>query len=107
MRAILVHVLAVLLIAIFAIGSPPPAKADCAKCEDCSTQGPAKNDVPCPEKGLACQIAQTCVSQVQKKAPVQVSIDALADAGEAGFGFGVSIAIKSTYLTPETAPPRA
>ena len=107
MRATLVHVLAVLLIAIFAIGSPPPANADCVKCHDCSTGAPARNDLPCREKGLACQVAQTCASQVQKKASVQVDIDALADAGEAGFGFGVSIAIKSTYLTPETAPPRA
>lgn len=107
MRAILVHVLAVLLIAIFALGSPPPAKADCAKCHDCSTGTPAKSDVPCPEKGLICQVAQTCASQVQKKAPAQLNLDALADAGEAGFGFGASIAIKSTYLTPETAPPRA
>ena len=106
MRAILVHVLAVLLIAIFSLGSPPPAKADCVKCHDCSTEAPAKNGVPCPEKGLVCQVAQTCASQVQK-APVQLNIDALADAGEAGFGLGASIAIKSTYLTPETAPPRA
>jgi hypothetical protein len=107
MRAILVHVLAVLLIAIFAIGSPPAAKADCVKCHDCSTGAPAKNDAPCPENGLVCQVAQTCASQVQKKAPVQLNIDALADVGETSFGFGVSIAIKSTYLTPETAPPRA
>ena len=107
MRTILLQILAALLIAIFAIGSPPPAKADCVKCHDCSTGAPAKNDVPCPENGLACQVAQTCASQVQKKAPVQLNIDALADAGEAGFGFGVSIATKSTYLAPETAPPRA
>ena len=106
MRATVVHILAALLIAIFAIGSPPPAKADCAKCHDCSTEAPAKNDVPCPEKGLVCQVAQTCASQVQK-APAQPNFDALVDAGKAGFGLGVSIAIKSTYLTPETAPPRA
>lgn len=107
MRATIVHILALLLIAIFAFGSPPPAKADCVKCHDCSTGAPAKNDVPCPDKGLVCQVAQTCASQVQKKAPMQFNIDALADAGEAGFGFDVSIANKSSYLTPETAPPRA
>jgi hypothetical protein len=106
MRATVVHILAVLLIAIFAFGSPPLAKADCVKCHDCSTGAPAKNDVPCPNKGLVCQVAQTCASQVQK-APVHFNIDSLADAGEAGFGFGISIAIKSSYLTPETAPPRA
>jgi hypothetical protein len=105
MRAILVHVLAVLLIAIFAIGSPP-AKADCAKCQNCSTQAPARNDVPCPEKGLVCQVAQVCASQVQK-APVPTNVGDLDDAGTAAFGLSSSIAIKSAYLTPETAPPRA
>src|SRR5262245_51294808 len=105
MRAILVHILAVLLIAIFAIGSPPPAKADCAKCHDCSTEAPAKNDVPCPEKGLICQVAQACASQAQK-APAQIDIGDL-DAGKAAFGASSSSAIKSAYLTPETAPPRA
>ena len=94
MRAIVVHILAVLLIAIFAVGSPSPAKADCATCHDCS------------EKGLVCQAAQTCASQVQK-ALGQANIHDLSDAGDAGFGFGASIAIKSAYLTPETAPPRA
>jgi hypothetical protein len=106
MRAIHVHVLAVLLIAIFAIGSPSPAKADCAKCQDCSTQAPAKNDVPCPEKGLVCQVAQSCASQVQK-APAPTDNSDLDDAGMAAFGLSPSITINSTYLTPETAPPRA
>ena len=106
MRATVVHILALLLIAIFSTGSLPPVNADCAKCHDCSTGAPAKNDVPCPEKGLVCQIASTCASQVQK-APLQLNIDALADAGDVGFGFRGSIAFKSTYLTPETAPPRA
>ena len=106
MRAIVVHILAVLLIAIFAIGSPPPAKADCAKCHDCSTETPAKNNVPCPEKGLFCQVAQACTSQAQK-APAQINIDDLDDASKAAFSMNSSIAIKSAYLTPETAPPRA
>lgn len=105
MRATIVHILAVLLIAILAIGSPPPAKADCAKCQDCSTEAPAKNGVPCPEKGLVCPAAQACASQAQK-APAQINIDDL-DAGKAAFGLSSSIAIKSAYLTPETAPPRA
>jgi hypothetical protein len=105
MRAIVVHLLAVLLIAIFAIGSPPPAKADCAKCHDCSTEAPAKSDVPCPEKGLICQVAQAC-SQAQK-VPAQINIDDLDDAGKAAFSMNSAMAIKSAYLTPETAPPRA
>ena len=106
MRAVVVHILAVLLTAVFAIGAPQPATADCVKCHDCSTEAPAKNDVPCPEKGLVCQVAQTCASQLQK-APPQINVDEIADTGEASFGFGASVAIKSTYLTPETAPPRA
>ena len=105
MRAIVVHIVAALLIAIFAIGSPQPAKADCAKCHDCSTEAPA-NDAPCPEKGLVCQVAQTCASQIQK-APAQINVDEIADTGKASFRFGASIAIKSTDLAPETAPPRA
>jgi hypothetical protein len=106
MRAIVVHILAALLIAIFAVGSQPPAKADCMKCHDCSTEAPAKNDVPCPEKGLVCQVAQTCASQVQK-APAPINSVDVATTGSATFGYGVAIAIKSAYLTPETAPPRS
>lgn len=106
MRAIAVHILAVLLIAIFAVGSPLPAKADCVQCHDCSTEAPAKNNVPCPEKGLVCQVAQTCASQVQK-ALGQINIHDPSDDGGPRFGFAASISIKSTYLTPETAPPRA
>jgi hypothetical protein len=106
MRAVVVHILAVLLTAVFAIGAPQPATADCVKCHDCSTEAPAKNDVPCPEKGLVCQVAQTCASQAQKvPAPIN-SVD-VATTGSATFGYGISIAIKSAYLTPETAPPRA
>ena len=106
MRAIVAHILAVLLIAVFVIGSPPPAKADCAQCQDCSTEIPAKNNTPCPEKGLACQVAQTCANQVQK-APGHINSEDRFVAAQADFGFGASIAIKSAYLTPETAPPRA
>jgi hypothetical protein len=106
MRAIVVHVLAVLLIAIFAIGSPPPANADCETCQDCSTEAPAKNNAPCPEKGLACQVAPACASQVQK-APVQINFHDLSAASRAAFGSNSSTTIKSAYLAPETAPPRA
>lgn len=105
MRAILIHVLAVLLIAIFTMGSQPPAKADCATCHDCSTEAPVKNDMPCPEKGLICQVAQACAGQAQK-APAQINFVDLDDAGKAAFNLSSSIAIKSAYLTPETAPPR-
>lgn len=106
MRAVLVHFLAALLIAIFAIGSPLPAKADCEKCHDCSTEAPAKSDAPCPEKGLACQIAPACASQAHK-AQAQIDAADLHDAGKVTFSLSSSMAIKSAYLTPETAPPRA
>ncbi|HKP26081.1 MAG TPA: hypothetical protein VJV39_19585 [Dongiaceae bacterium] len=106
MRALVVHILAVLLIAIFALGAPQYATADCLKCHDCDTGAPAKNNAPCPEKGMVCQVAQTCANQVQKS-PVQLNVDELGAAGQSGFIFGFSIAFKSAYLTPETAPPRA
>lgn len=103
MRASIVHILVVLLIAVFASGSLLPAQADCAKCEDCSVEAPAKNEAPCPQKGLACQMVQTCVSQ---KVPSQLGIHPLVEVGEATFGLRSAMAIKSAYLTPETAPPR-
>lgn len=106
MRASIVHILVALLIAVFAIGSPLPAQAECAECQDCSSEVPAKNDVPCPEKGLVCQVAQACASQVQK-APAQINFHDLSIAGRVAFGSSSSIVIKSAYLTPETAPPRA
>ena len=106
MRATVVHILAVLLIALFAIGSPTLAKVGCETCQDCSTGAPAKSEVPCPEKGLVCQVAQACAGQVQK-APAQIIIRDLGDGGRATFGSNSSMAVKSAYLTPETAPPRA
>lgn len=105
MRLSFIHLLVALLIAVFAIGAPPPAQAECAECVDCSTQAPAKNETPCPEKGLACQIAQSCASQVQK-APAQAGVVVADDARIAAFGYAASIAVKSVFITPETAPPR-
>lgn len=106
MRAGIIHVLAALLIAVFAIGSPLSAQAECAECQDCSTGAPAQSDVPCPEKGLVCQAAQACAGQVQKAAPAQINPYDLGVGGRAAFGDGSSIAVKSANLTPETAPPR-
>jgi hypothetical protein len=105
MRVSIIHVLVALLIAVFAIGSPRPGQADCAKCETCSVEIPAGNEAPCPQKGLACQIAQTCVSQVQK-APAQIAIHTPAEAPAVAFGRQLAAAEKSASLTPETAPPR-
>lgn len=106
MRVIVVHILAVLLVAIFAIGSPLPAKADCAKCHDCSTEVPAKNEAPCPEKAIVCQVATTCANQIQKM-PVPAVIAGEMPSGTATFGGNAAIAIKLAFIKPETSPPRA
>ena len=105
MRLSFVHLLVALLIAVFAIGAPLPAKADCAKCHDCSSEAPAKNETPCPEKGLACQIATNCSAQLQKM-PVPSVISELSS-GTAPFGDVDDIAIKLAFIKPETSPPRA
>lgn len=105
MRASIIHVLVALLIAVFAIGESAPAKADCGTCEGCPTEVPMKNAPPCQDKALVCQVAQGCASQTQK-APAQINIDDRDDARPAAFGLNASIAVKSAYLTPETAPPR-
>jgi hypothetical protein len=105
MRIGILYVVIGLLIAVFAIGAPPPAKADCAKCHDCSTEAPAKNETPCPEKGLACQIATNCASQIQKMPANVVSVDL--SSGKAVFGDVDDIAIKLAFVKPETSPPRA
>lgn len=100
-----VHILVALLVAIIVIGLSLPAQAGCEKCQNCSTQGPAKKVPPCPETGVVCQIAPACASQLQK-APAQIGINDLY-AGRVAFNPSSSITIKSAYLTPETAPPRA
>jgi hypothetical protein len=105
MRARIIHVLVVLLIAVFAIGEPMPAKADCRTCDGCTAEAPVNNDTPCHEKAFVCQVSQGCAGQTQK-APAQVDIGDRDDTRGAAFGGSWSIAVKSAYLTPETAPPR-
>ena len=105
MRLRLVHLLAALLIAVFAIGAPPPAEASCAQCVDCTADAPAKNQAPCPEKGLVCQIATNCASQVQKM-PAPAAIVRDAASGKAVFGDAGAIAVKLALVKPETSPPR-
>jgi hypothetical protein len=106
MRIGILYVVIGLLIAIFAIGAAPPAKADCAKCHDCSTEVPAKNETPCPEKGIVCQIATTCAGQLQKM-PVPAVIARDMSAGTSIFAIAADIAIKLAFAKPETSPPRA
>ena len=104
MRMGILYVVVALLIAVFAIGAPLPAQADCVECQDCTTEAPAKNNTPCPEKGLACQIASSCASQIQK-APAHIVSQAAVDISSIAFGYESSIALNSAFITPETAPP--
>lgn len=104
MRGKVVHLLVALLIAVFAIGAPQAAQADCATCDDCTTEAPAKNETRCLQKGLVCQIASSCASQVQK-APAQIAIQDDATSAVV-FGYASSAVGKSAFVTPETAPPR-
>ena len=105
MQASIVHVLVALLIAVFAVGEPAPAKADCRSCEECPTEAPVKNEAPCQDKAFVCQVSQGCASQTQK-APAQINVDDCDDGRRASFGSSSTIVVKSAYLTPETAPPR-
>jgi hypothetical protein len=105
MRLSFVHLLVALLIAVFAIGAPPPAQAECAKCVDCSAEAPAKKEAPCPEKGLVCQIATSCASQAQKM-PAHAVIASDLSSGKAVFGGVDDIAVKLAFVKPETSPPR-
>ena len=104
MRASIVHLLVALLIAVFAVGAPLPAQADCAQCQDCTLESPAKNDIPCPQKSLACQ-AQNCAGQ-QQKMPAQTTGRVVQHGAKAAFGQASAVAIKLADITPETAPPR-
>ena len=105
MRMGVLHVVVALLIAVFAVGTPLPARADCVECQGCTAEAPAKNDAPCPEKGFVCQIASSCASQVQK-VPAHIVSQAAVAVSSIAFGYGSSIAHKSAFITPETAPPR-
>jgi hypothetical protein len=105
MRASIIHVLVALLIAVFTVGEPVSAKAECRTCEGCPIEAPVKNDAPCQDKAFVCQVAQSCAGQTQK-APARLDIDDRDDARAAAFGVKACFAVKSADLTPETAPPR-
>jgi len=106
MRSAVAHLLIAVLIAFFAIGVPLSAQADCATCDECSVAVPAKGGGPCSQKGFACQMAQTCASQLQK-VPAQTEFQLVVEASEAAFFQSSLAAVKLAQLTPETAPPRA
>lgn len=105
MRLSLVHLLVILLVAVFAMGAPAPAQADCATCQDCSVDAPANKEAPCPETGLACQIAPSCGSQAQKM-PAQAFIVGALASGKAAFSAAADAAAKPAFTKPETSPPR-
>ena len=106
MRVGILYVVIGLLTAVFAIGAPPAAKADCAKCHDCSTEAPAKNEAPCPEKGIVCQVAATCANQIQKM-PVPAVVAEDTSTSKAIYDMAADIAVKLAFVKPETSPPRA
>ncbi|HEX6118566.1 MAG TPA: hypothetical protein VFZ03_03885 [Dongiaceae bacterium] len=104
MRLSLIHVLMSLLIAIFALGAPSAAQADCARCSDCSAR-PTNNEVPYSHKSLACQITLNCTGQIQKM-PVQTATTGEQSSVEAAFGELADAAVKLALIKPETSPPR-
>lgn len=105
MRLSFAHLLVALLIAIFAIGAPPPTRAECVTCVDCSTQPPAKNETPCPDKAIVCQIAITCANQIQKMPAPAVAVGDISG-GKAIFPNIDDIAVNLAFIKPETSPPR-
>ena len=105
MRITLSHLLAVLLIAVWAIGMPIPAKADCQDVSGCKG-ATSSMDGSCGQKGEPCKIAQNCAGQIQKL-PSQVTTAPLWVPLKATFAAPSDDDVRSAFVTPETAPPRA
>lgn len=105
MRRLLVHVLAVILFAIFAIGVPASVRADCDVCGSCVATK-ASEKAPCSQGQLDCQLGQSCASPAQKLL-MQAGIGVARTPSEAAFGDVTVAAVKPADIPPETAPPRA
>ena len=105
MRSILNALLVVLLIAAFAVGAPIPAKASCQGSSDCNMVKAGLADGPCDQKGEPCKIAQNCASPLQKM-PVYGAIRVAPDASQIQYGPLSNHTLASTFVLPETAPPR-
>lgn len=105
MRRTLVHVLAAILLAIFAIVEPASVRADCEACSDC-TVAKVGERAPCSHGQPVCQTGQGCVSLAQKL-PMQAGIPVARTLSGGAFGDVTAAAIKSSHIQPETAPPRA
>jgi hypothetical protein len=102
-RAITLHILVVVLIAVFAIGAPIPAKASCLGTSDCSMAG--RSDGSCDQKSGPCKVAQNCASLLQKM-PVHASHRLVPDASQVQYGLVANDKIVSEFVPPETTPPR-
>ena len=106
MRSIFTHVLAALLIVMLAIGAVIPAKADCLGADGCKSAAAGMADGSCGLKGEPCKVAQNCAAQIAKM-PVQASIRLFLDPSKIAFAALANDDIRSAFVTPETAPPRA
>jgi hypothetical protein len=103
MRASILHILVVLLIAAFAIGVPIPAKASCLGASDCSMEG--KSDGSCGQKSEPCKVAQNCASPLQKM-PVHASHRLAPGVSQIQYLPAANDRIASGFVPPETTPPR-
>jgi hypothetical protein len=106
MRQSVIHVLVALLIAIFAIGTPIPAKTDCAGSGACNVAGDGMANGSCDLKGEPCKIAQNCAGQVLKM-PGQASFRGASGASKFVFAIPSDDDLSSASITPEISPPRA
>ncbi|HET6159935.1 MAG TPA: hypothetical protein VFE34_16440 [Dongiaceae bacterium] len=106
MRLTLSHLLAVLLIAVWAIGLPAPAKADCLAADGCKGVAAGMADGSCGQKGEACKFAQSCAAQIQKL-PSEAAVAPAVVVLKAAFAAPSDDDVPSAFITPETAPPRA
>ncbi|HET6157756.1 MAG TPA: hypothetical protein VFE34_05390 [Dongiaceae bacterium] len=106
MRSIFTHVLAALLIVMLAIGAPIPAKAHCPGADGCKSAAAGMADGDCGMKGEPCKVAQNCAAQILKM-PAQASVRLSLYQSKVAFSAHVNDDIRSTFVTPEIAPPRA
>lgn len=105
MRLSLAHFLVALLIAVFAIGAPIPAKADCHGSGECNIAAAGKADGSCDLKGEPCKVAQNCAAQVLKM-PAQESFGIGSGMSKVAFASLSNDDVASASITPETSPPR-
>lgn len=106
MRQSLTTVLIVLLIAIFAIGTPIPAKASDCFGGDRNVAGDGMTGGSCDLKGEPCEAAQICAGQVLKM-PAQAWFRAASATSKIAFAIPPNDDLSSASITPEISPPRA